>query len=180
VSTRRLRGAILAAPLSAPLAGALTTLAALILCTTPASAQTTYRWIGQDGQVNYSDQPPPPGAKDPSQAPLGSPNLVDTSGPSYSEKKAARVSPVTLYTGTDCVAECKLARDYLKRRGVNYREQAVKSVADAAALRQATGSKELLVPTILVGKIAHQGFEAGAWDRLLETAGYPLQGPAPE
>ncbi|HUY04171.1 MAG TPA: glutaredoxin family protein, partial [Rhodocyclaceae bacterium] len=103
---------------------------------------------------------------------------VDTSGASYSEQRAARISPVTLYTGSDCIAECKLARDYLKRRGVPYREQQVKSVADAAALRQATGNKELLVPTIVIGKTSHQGFEAGAWSQLLGAAGYPLQGAA--
>ena len=169
MNARRLRIAILATSLASSLAA---------LTAVSAQAQTAYRWIGQDGRVNYSDQPPPPGAKDPSQAPLGSPNLVDTSGPSYSEKRAARISPVTLYTGSDCIAECQLARDYLKRRGVSYREQQVKSVADAAALRQATGSKELLVPTILVGKTAHQGFEEGAWNRLLGAAGYPLRGPA--
>ena len=165
MNARRRRIAILASSLAA-------------LTAVSAQAQTAYRWIGRDGQVNYSDQPPPPDAKDPSQAPLGAPNLVDTGGPSYSEKRAARIFPVILYTGADCVAECQLARDYLKRRGVPYREQLVKSVADAAALEQATGSKVLMVPTILVGKTARQGFEAGAWDQLLESAGYPLQGPA--
>ena len=149
-----------------------------LLASFTAQAQTAYRWTDRNGGVHYSDQPPPPDAKDPSQRPLGSPNLVDTSGASYSEKRAARISPVTLYTGRDCIAECKLARDFLKRRGVPYREQQVKSVADAAALRQATGSKELLVPTIVVGKTAHQGFEAGAWNQLLGAAGYPLPGPA--
>ena len=170
MNARHLRSAILATSLAS-------SLAVVLLCAASAQAQTTYRWIGRDGQVNYSDQPPPPDAKDPRRAPLGSPNLVDTGGPSYSEKRAARIFPVTLYTGTDCAAECQLARDYLKRRGVPYREQSVKSLADAAALEQATGSKVLMVPTIVVGKSARQGFEEGAWGQLLESAGYPLPGP---
>ena len=35
-----------------------------VVLTTPAAAQTTYRWIDKaSGQTVYSDQPPPPGVR---------------------------------------------------------------------------------------------------------------------
>jgi len=151
-------------------------IATALLATSAAQAQTVFRWVDKDGKVNYSDLPPPLDAKDPQQQKLGSANLVDTSGPSYSAQKAAQDAPATLYTSVDCTAECRVARDFLKQRGITYREKPVKSLDDIRTFQKDTGSDELLVPTLLVGSVASKGFEAGDWNRLLDAAGYPPGG----
>jgi hypothetical protein len=41
-----------------PRAGSVALLAAAALCAVVASAQTLYKWVGEDGKTHYSDQPP--------------------------------------------------------------------------------------------------------------------------
>lgn len=158
----------------------------IVLCLTvcaalPAGsqAQTTHRWVDRDGRVTYSDQPPPPRVLRAEEMKLGTPNSIAASGPDYATRRASQDSPVTLYSGGDCGAECALARDFLKQTGVPYREKTIKTAEDAAAFRSATGSEELSVPTLLVGTAAHKGYEDGAWRKLLTAAGYPLAGARP-
>lgn len=151
-----------------------TLVATLLAASLAAQAQTAYRWTDKDGKVNYSDLPPPADAKDLRRKRLGPANLVDTSGPSYSAQKAAQDSPVTFYTGVDCAAECQLARNFLKHHGISYSEKPVRSLDDARAFKKATGTDELLVPTLLVGSVANRGFEESGWKKLLGAAGYPL------
>ena len=145
----------------------------LLAAALAAQAQTAYRWIGKDGQVNYSDQPPPADAKDVQQKTLGEANSVDTSGPSYSMQKAVQNYPVTLYSSVDCQAECKIARDFLKRRGIPFSEKTVRTNDDANAFKKATGIGEVAVPSLLVGTQAEKGYQKSAWNALLDAAGYP-------
>ena len=144
-----------------------------------AQAQTTYRWVDKDGKVWYSDQPPPPDAKNIQKKQLGSGNYVDTSTPSYSAQKAAQDFPVTLFTSADCGSECKIAREFLTRRGISFSEKLIRTVSDSVTFKKATGIDELIVPTLLVGSQAQKGYEEAAWSKLLEAAGYPLDAPAP-
>lgn len=139
-------------------------------------AQTTYRWVDRDGKVNYSDQPPPANARSAEEKKLGAPNAIASGGPDYDTQVAVQGSPVTLYSSSDCVVECKLARDFLHDNGVPYSEKSLKTAEDAAAFRRATGSGDLLVPTLLVGTVAQKGYDDGAWRKLLVAAGYPLGG----
>ena len=143
---------------------------------TAAQAQAAYRWTDKDGRVHYSDQPPPADARNVQQKMLGSPNFVDTSGPSFSVQKAQQDYPVTLYTGIDCAAECTIARDFLKRRGIPFSEKVIKSLDDAEAFKRITGINELAVPSLLVGAKAEKGYLESAWNRLLDVAGYPPLG----
>jgi len=158
---------------------------ALCLAAAPGlQAQTTYRWVDREGRVNYSDQPPPPSARNAEEKKLGAPNAIATSGPDFGTRVAAEGSPVTLYSSSDCAVECKLARDFLRQNGIPYGEKLLRTAEDAAAFRGATGSEDLLVPTLLVGTVAHKGYEDAAWRKLLAAAGYPLGGagaatPAP-
>lgn len=145
----------------------------LLTAALAAQAQTAYRWIGKDGKVNYSDQPPPADARDVQQKRLGEANFVDTSGPSYSVQKAQQNYPVTLYISVDCQAECKIARDFLKRRGVPFSEKTVRTIDDANAFKKATGIGEVAVPSLLVGSQAEKGYQESAWEKLLDAAGYP-------
>lgn len=148
-------------------------LAALCLAALAAQAQATYRWVGKDGKVHYSDQPPPPAeVKEVQQKKLGPANVVG-SGPNYEAQVAARKFPLTLYTSANCIQNCKIARDFLKRRGAAFTEKEIRTQEDADDFRKATGSEELSVPVLLAGGKAEKGYEENAWNALLDAAGYP-------
>ncbi len=155
-------------------------LAVLLIATQSALAQTTYRWLGKDGQVHYSDQPPPRSeTREIEQKKLKPGNVVETSGPSYATREAAQKFPLTLFTSANCVQNCKIARAFLDRRGVVFSEKVLKTSEDAAEFKQATGLPELIVPVLLAGNKAEKGFEENAWAQLLDAAGYPRDGGIP-
>ena len=148
-------------------------LAALYVATLAAQAQATYRWVDKDGKVHYSDQPPAPAQmKEVQKKKLGA-NVVETSGPSYEAQVATRKSPLTLYTSANCVQNCKIARDFLKRRGAAFAEKEIKTQEDADDFRKATGIEELSVPVLQAGNKSEKGYEENAWGALLDAAGYP-------
>lgn len=137
-------------------------------------AQATYRWVGKDGKVHYSDQPPPPSeSREVQQKNLGIGSVVETGGPSFSARQAARKLPLTLYTSDNCKENCKIARDFLNRRGAPFNEKSLRTPEDAAAFRQATGIEELIVPVLQAGNRAEKGYEEQAWGRFLDASGYP-------
>jgi len=148
-------------------------LAVLCLATLTAQAQATYRWVGTDGKVYYSDQPPAPAEmKEVQKKKLGA-NVVETSSPSYQAQVATKKSPLTLYTSANCVDNCKIARAFLKRRGAAYVEKEIKTQTDADDFRKATGIEELSVPVLQAGNKSEKGYEENAWGGLLDAAGYP-------
>lgn len=145
----------------------------------PTLAQTAYRWVDADGRVHYSDQPPPAEVKRAELKRLGAPNSIASGGLDYATSVAALGSPVTLYSGGDCGAECAQARDFLRQNGVPYSEMTIRTAEDAAGFRRATGSAELSVPTLLVGSTAQKGYEEATWRKLLAAAGYALSSARP-
>ena len=85
--------------------------------------------------------------------------------------------PVTLYTSTDCNEACGLARGALNKRGVPFKEVPVGDTDSIAELKRKAGAVE--VPALLVGRLVQLGFEQGAFDDLLDSAGYPKAGVFP-
>lgn len=138
-----------------------------------APAQTTYRWADQDGHVHYADQPPPPKTFKAEEKKLGPANII-ASEPPYSSQTVAQNAPVVLYSSSNCVAECQIARDFFKQVSVPFKEIRIQTSADAEAFKKATGSQELLVPTLLVGTQTLKGFQDDAWRKLLSAAGYAI------
>lgn len=147
----------------------------LILCQalagTGAAAQT-YRWVDSAGRTHISDSAPPGKAKD----------LAKTDGPAeadsglpFATRKAMEAFPVVLYTAPDCVAECKQARELLNGRGIPFNEKMLQKPEDFAELKALVG--DAFVPTVKVGQQAARGFEAGAYNNLLDLAGYPKTAP---
>ena len=147
---------------------------ALLLAASQNTLAQTYRWVSKDGTVHYSDQPPPRSeTRQVEQKKLKPGNVVETSGPSYTARKAAQNFPLTLYTSANCIENCRIARDFLNRRGLVFTEKVLKTIEDAAEFKQATGIAELTVPVLLAGSKAEKGFEERAWGLLLDAAGYP-------
>lgn len=150
-------------------------LSAALLTTSLAVAENTYRWVDKGtGQTVFSDQPPPPGAKNVVTITAG--ERIDEQQLPYATRQAAEKFPVTLYTTATCVEECKQARDMLNRRGIPFSEKMLKSNEESAELSKILGS-EAAVPTLIVGQQSFKGLDSGAWNNLLDLAGYPKSAP---
>ena len=149
----------------------------LILALASGLAQAQqYRWIDEKGRVQYSDTPPPPTARSAQKLDLAAPPAQPAQEP-FELARLQKEFPVTLYTAPTCVELCAAARDLLAKRGIPFKEIQVWDVETHEALKKASGSTE--VPTISVGRTAFKGFEQGAYDSLLDSAGYPRAGILP-
>jgi glutaredoxin len=146
---------------------------ALALASTSVLAQL-YRWVDQDGKVNYTQQPPPANARNVQKKALASPASEPSSLP-YATQVAAKNAPVTLYTSPDCGEPCVQARDALVKRTVPFREISVTDQQRSEELKKVSGRLE--VPALVVGTQAQSGYEAVAFKSALDAAGYPASGP---
>jgi glutaredoxin len=145
-----------------------------------AGAASQYKWVTPEGKTVYSDLPPPASEKlrkDASmvqQAPLA-PASAPSSAPApelpYGLKVATGRSPVVLYTAPEC-PPCLAARRHLSARGIPFTEKIVEGSADFEAFK-ALGLSNNTFPAVTVGAEKSIGFEAVAYDRLLDSAGYP-------
>ncbi len=142
------------------------------------SAQKTYRWVDEQGQVHYTDQPPPSTAKK-TEVKNYNPGGADNT-PGFAVRKAAENFPVVLYSSNDCGDLCASARDLLKKRGIPFSERKISTQEDFAAYREQFGTPEE-VPAVTIGRLTRKGFESESWNRMLDDAGYPsmaIPGPA--
>ncbi len=153
----------------------------LALCLVPmlaaglAQAQQ-YRWIDKDGRVQFTDAPPPAGAKDVRRTNVTTAKPAAPQVP-FEVARLQKDFPVTLYTSPNCKEGCELARGALNKRGVPFKEVQVWNPETNEELKKASGAVE--VPTLLVGRSVQRGFEQGAFDSLLDSAGYPRAGILP-
>jgi glutaredoxin len=153
----------------------LTCLFVALSLTSLSHAQTTYRWVDKaSGQTIFSDQPPPPGTKQ-TVIKSGS-EQTDRESLPYATRQAAAKYPVTLFTTANCVDMCKQARDVLNARGIPFSEKMLQTQEELDAASRKLGS-EVAIPSLLVGDQNFKGFEAGAWNNLLDLAGYPASAP---
>ena len=151
-------------------------LAAALAGTSVAGAQTTYRWVDQaSGQTVYADQPPPPGT--PGVVRVGSEAREAEPQIPYATRQAAEKHPVTLYTAASCTDPCSQARDLLNQRGVPFSEKMLNTEEEQAEFSKLMGSKDVMVPSLVVGQQRFRGLESGAWNNLLDLAGYPKTAP---
>jgi len=147
-------------------------LLALTLISATAFAQT-YRWVDPaTGKTMITDTPPPRTIQQVRKTAAGP---ASDGVQSVTVRRAAENFPVTLYTSADCTTECKNARDLLNRRGVPFTEKMIQKPEDFAELKALVG--EAFVPSIKVGGQSQKGFEQGAYNNLLDLAGYPSTAP---
>ena len=140
----------------------------------PSNAQTTYRWVGKSGQVVYSDQPPPPGVQ--ALEVIDGKNSKDTQQLPYATRVAAEKYPVSLFTTAACTEVCASARALLNGRGIPFSEKLLTTPDQVSAAAKQMGN-ESFVPGLIVGSQKVPGFEATAWNNLLDLAGYPKAAP---
>lgn len=142
-----------------------------LLCLSLVCAQAwsqTYRWVDPSGRTIVSDTPPPGTARQLTKT--GEAPSEDNSL-SFAMQKAADAYPIVLYTSAGCIAECKQAREILNARGVPFTEKLLQNRADIDELKELVG--DAFVPALKVGKQHIRGVETGAYNNLLDLAGYP-------
>jgi len=151
----------------------------LALIAGAAIAQQLYRWTDDKGVVHVTDTPPPTGAKNVKKeaAPAASASGAAAESLPYEVSLAAKNFPVKLYTAPNCKEQCDIARDALNKRGVPFTEVSVRDQATNEELKSVVGANE--VPSLVVGRSVQKGFEQGAYDALLDSAGYPKAGTVP-
>jgi len=148
-------------------------LLAVLMSAIPVQAAQLYRWVDDKGRVEWRDTPPPANAKKVEKRTVGG-SVIETSTLPYSVQQAVRNFPVTLYV-SNCGEGCDKARAHLVKRGIPFTQKNPQE--DVEAYKKLTnGGME--VPLLFVGNDRLRGYEAGAWDSTLDTAGYPRQ-PVP-
>jgi glutaredoxin len=144
-----------------------------------------YRWLDDKGRVQFTDTPPPAGAKSvrkekavaPAESSQSSQSPAGGAVP-FEVARAQKDFPVTLYTSPPCKEPCSEARSALNRRGVPFTEVLVWDVATFEKLRAVAGGADE-VPVLTVGRSVQRGYEPMALESLLDSAGYPKAGAVP-
>ncbi len=146
----------------------------LVFIAASAFAQGAYRWVGKDGKVHYSDEAPPPAEVQKIEQKKLNASVISSGGTlNYDTRQAVANFPVTLYTTPDCDSACTDGRNFLKRRGIPFTENVVRTAEETVAFQKAVKSDVLLAPTLMVGSKSQKGYAEGAWGDLLDAAGYP-------
>ena len=156
-----------------------TVLLVLALAASSAAAQQLYRWTDSAGKVHVTDSPPPAGARSvqTEKAPAPAAGAASAQSFPFELQQAMANFPVVLYTSPNCQEGCALARGALNKRGIPFKENVVSTAASIDELKKVAGAAE--VPVITVGRNVQKGFEQGAYDALLDSAGYPRAGVLP-
>jgi hypothetical protein len=146
------------------------TIAAIALFLATSAQGELYRWVDENGQVHYSDSPPPSSARKSDRKRLP----VRTAAPPalpYGLQQAVKSFPVTLFV-SECGDGCTQARQLLAKRGVPHTEMDATDADAQAQLKKATGGR-LEVPVLQVGRQTLRGFQSEQWNAALDAAGYP-------
>lgn len=149
------------------------TIAVLLAATAFAASAQLYRWTDEKGRVHITDTPPPGSAKAVQKKKPGSTSAIEAQQP-FELTQAIRDFPVTLYTSPNCKDPCAVARDALNKRAVPFKEVQVWNNETNDELKRVSGGND--VPTLVVGRSVHRGFEQSAYDALLDSARYPRAG----
>ncbi len=153
---------------------------ALALGCAPA-AWAVYKVVGPDGSVTFTDVPPssgggtvlqPAAPRMPQPAQGGDDQLPPRL------RQLQQQAPVVVYTAPNCKA-CDDGIHLLRERGVPYAERTIVTPQDAQAFK--AFDPGLQVPLLSVAGVKlSPGFNAGAWNQALDSAGYPHRSELPK
>jgi len=149
----------------------------VLICVAAFGAHAQYKYIGPDGRVVYSDQPPPPSAKLLEKKAPGTTQSSGASDMPFALQQPVKNSPVTLYTAPSCGGPCSDGRNLLTGRGVPFTEKIISTPEDAAEFTKTINSQQ--IPVLMVGKTKVVPFAAGDWNGALDSAGYPATSQLP-
>ncbi|MFZ6720809.1 glutaredoxin family protein [Undibacterium sp. Ji49W] len=134
-----------------------------------------YKWVGPDGKVTYSDQPPPPGQKKVEKKSFSNGPDMGNLPPELAAVVAK--NPVILYSTNNC-SPCNDSRKFLTSNGVPFSEKTISNNADLDKLKQVSGDTQL--PFMMIANVKFQGFNSVDWRKALDSAGYPATSKLPK
>ena len=139
----------------------------VLLASIPADAQPIYRWVDDNGRVQYTDKPPA-GVK----AKPVADRINSYSGPATvtGSASAGGTRPQIRMYSTDWCVYCRKAREYMARNRIRYTELDVEKSATAKAEYQHLGGRG--VPVIFVGAQRMNGYSEEGFAQMLKAAGY--------
>jgi glutaredoxin len=146
-------------------------LAAAVASLGVAAQSTLYRWVDKEGNVHFTDLPPPSDAKSATQKRFGS--TADEQVLPFATQTAMKRNPVMLWVAPNC-EPCTQGRTLLSNRGVPFSERDVQANVETQRAFKALSS-DLNVPVLDVGGNLVKGFEEGQWGAALDAAGYPRE-----
>lgn len=146
-------------------------LAAAVASLGAAAQSTLYRWVDKDGNVHFTDTPPPGDAKNATQKRFG--HAADEQALPFATQTAMKRNPVMLWVAPNC-EPCSRGRELLSNRGVPFSERDVQANVETQQAFKAV-SGDLNVPVLDVGGNRIKGFEEGQWSAALDAAGYPKE-----
>ena len=150
----------------------------LLLCAAAAAQAQQYRWVDEKGRVQFSDTPPASAKAVRKTGVKAEPATEAPQQVPFEVLQAQKDFPVTLFTAPICKEPCDLARSALNKRGVPFAEVQVWNPETLEQLKSRAGSDN--VPALVVGRSAQSGFDPARYNSLLDSAGYPRLGAAPE
>lgn len=154
--------------------GSVSVLVIAVVLSGTSGAQSVYRWVDATGRVQYSDQPPPPNAKDVQQRSVGG-NSIQNNEMSLEAADAQKKNPVTLYV-SECGETCDAAKAYLNKRGIPHTVvDPTRTIELNKKFKEETGGS--VVPVIKVGERRLSGWSESSWASALDMAGYPKTPP---
>ena len=138
----------------------------LILCLLlpAAGLAEIYKWLDEQGKVQFGDRPPLEKKKDPIELRINTysaPRIVYTAP--EPRKKQVRKPKVVMYSAEWC-GVCKRATSYFKKKKIRYKEYDIdKSEEGLAQYRKLNGRG---VPIVMVGKSRMNGFSPAHFEQL--------------
>ena len=151
--------------------------AVLALMVGAAQAAQIYRWTDANGGVHYSNTPPPASATGVEHKNLVG-NTIDTSELPYGVRQTVKDFPVTLWVN-ECGKTCDDARALLSKRGIPFTVRNPEDPKENAAFKKLTGGR-MELPVLVIGNLQTlTGYEPSAWNKALDTDGYPKAGVLP-
>lgn len=157
--------------------------AAVLLLALPSHAET-YKWVDKDGVVHFQDSPPaggqsstvmpevPAGAR-PEDVPRVE-GAADNAAPAAPKAPAARKqvklrqNPKVEVYGTSWCPYCKMAKDFLRSRGIAFTEYDIEKDLDALRRKKEIDPDGGVPTTVIDGQVL-RGFSAEAYEKALEA-----------
>ena len=130
-----------------------------------------YQWKDENGQMHFSDQPPPTRSGVEERTVFAAP--PDATLP-FTLRQVSSNFPVTLYSSDNCGQWCERARALLQSRGIPFSEKSLNTQEDLDAFSALFGG-EPRVPAATVGSQQLKGFTESSWHALLDQVGYPRE-----
>ena len=131
----------------------------------------TYKVVGPDGKVTFTDKPPTASQiKAPTNGAAAT--APGVAGVPFETRQAMGKYPVTIYTTKNCSA-CDNARQALRQRGVPFSEYTINDDFDLSAYRSRFNATTF--PSISVGSKNMVGYNPSDMSGYLDAAGYPTQ-----